>query len=436
MDIGLITLLLFASLLILLVLGLPLVFCLGTISLAFTFFLWGPPAIMQVASACFGGTMNIILIACPLFIFMANVLQFSGLADDLYEMIYTWSGRLNGGLAIGTLAICTIFAAMSGISAAAAVSMGLIAVPSMLSRKYDKFLSVGCVAAGGALGILIPPSITMIIFASISGVSVGKLFFAGIMPGLLLSLMYIVYVAILCNINPRLGPGLPPEARADWPKKFKSLRGIILPLALVGAVMGGILFGVATPTEASAIGAIGSLVCASVKQKLSWESFKKASRDSMVLTTMIIWIVVTATAFSNIYTAVGAPDFLNNLLGQLGVGKWHIMIMIQITYFFLGMVMDPAGIVMITTPVYLPIIKALGFDPVWFGILFIINMEMGYLTPPFGYNLFYMRSIVPQEVMTMKEIYWSVFPFIMIQGMCLVIVMLFPQIALWLPSLM
>jgi tripartite ATP-independent transporter DctM subunit len=435
MDIGLVTILLFSSLFILLLTGLPLALCLGVIALTFTYFLWGSVAVMQVASACFGATLNIILIACPLFIFMANVLQFSGLADRLYEMIYTWSGRLNGGLAMGTVFICAVFAAMSGISGAATVSMGIIAIPSMLSRKYDKFLSVGCVAAGGALGILIPPSVTMIVYASMTGVSVGQLFIAGVLPGALLSAMFIIYVGIRCLIAPELGPGLPPEARGDWPKKIKSLGAVILPLILVVSVIGSILLGLATPTEAAAIGAVGSLVCAAINRKLTWKSFTEASRKSLALTCMIIWIVVTATAFSNIYTAVGAPDFLNSILESLGVGRWHVLLMIQLTFFFLGMVMDPIGIVMITTPVYIPIIKALGFDPIWFGILFIVNMEMAYLTPPFGYNLFYMRSIVPTELMSMRDLYISVLPFIAIQALCLVLIMLMPQIALWLPSL-
>jgi tripartite ATP-independent transporter DctM subunit len=196
------------------------------------------------------------------------------------------------------------------------------------------------------------------------------------------------------------------------------------------------LLGLATPTEAAAVGAVGSLVCAALNRKLGWKSFIEASRKSLVLTCMIIWIVVTATAFSNIYTAVGAPDFLNGLLESLGVGRWSVLLMIQITYFFLGMVMDPIGIVMITTPVYIPIIKALGFDPIWFGILFIINMEMAYLTPPFGYNLFYMRSIVPAEAMSMRDLYVSVLPFILIQAICLATIMLLPTIALWLPNLL
>jgi tripartite ATP-independent transporter DctM subunit len=436
MDVGLVTILLFSSLFILLLTGLPLAFCLGVVALIFTYFLWGSAAVMQVASACFGATMNIILIACPLFIFMANVLQFSGLADRLYDMIYTWSGRISGGLAMGTVFICAVFAAMSGISGAATVSMGIIAIPSMLTRKYDKFLSVGCVAAGGALGILIPPSITMIVYASMTGVSVGQLFMAGVLPGMLLAGMFIVYIAVRCLISPELGPPLPPEERRDWPEKFKSLGAVVLPLILVLSVIGSILLGLATPTEAAAVGAVGSLVCAALNRKLGWKSFIEASRKSLVLTCMIIWIVVTATAFSNIYTAVGAPDFLNGLLESLGVGRWSVLLMIQITYFFLGMVMDPIGIVMITTPVYIPIIKALGFDPIWFGILFIINMEMAYLTPPFGYNLFYMRSIVPAEAMSMRDLYVSVLPFILIQAICLATIMLLPTIALWLPNLL
>jgi len=436
MSVGLITVLLFSSLIILLLTGLPLAFCLGTVSLVYTYFLWGPPAVMQLASTAFGASMNIILIAIPLFIFMANVLQFSGLADGLYEMIYSWSGRLNGGLAMGTVVICALFAAMSGISGAATVSMGVIAVPSMMKRNYDKFLSVGCVSAGGALGILIPPSVIMIIYASFTGVSVGKLFIAGVLPGLLLAGMFIVYIAIRCMLNPKLGPGLRPEERKNWNEKVKSLGSVILPVILIFSVIGSIFLGLATPTEAAAVGAVGSLVCAAVNRKLTWENFKDASRQSLIMTTMIAWIVVTAMSFSVIYTAVGAPDFLNSLIGATGLGRWSVLIIIQLMFFVLGMFMDPTGIVMITTPVYIPIIKALGFDPVWFGILFIINMEMGYITPPFGYNLFYMRSVVPQTVMSMKDIYVSVLPFIGIQALCLVIIILFPQIALWMPSLM
>jgi tripartite ATP-independent transporter DctM subunit len=436
MSVGVITLLLFASLIILLLTGLPLAFCLGVVSLIYTYFLWGPMALMQVTSACFGATMNIILIAIPMFIFMANVLQFSGLADGLYEMIYSWSGRINGGLAMGTVVICALFAAMSGISGAATVSMGVIAVPSMMKRNYDKFLSVGCVSAGGALGILIPPSVIMIIYASFTGVSVGKLFIAGVMPGLLLAGMYIVYIGVRCIINPSLGPGLPLEERRDFETKIRSLGSVILPVILIFAVIGSIFLGFATPTEAAAVGAVGSLLCAAVNRKLTWGNFREASKQSLILTSMIVWIVVTAMSFSVIYTAVGAPNFLNSMIGAAGLSKWTVLIMIQLTFFVLGMFMDPTGIVMITTPVYIPIITALGFNPVWFGILFIINMEMGYITPPFGYNLFYMRSVVPTSVMSMREIYISVLPFILIQAVCLVIIILFPQIALWLPNLM
>jgi tripartite ATP-independent transporter DctM subunit len=202
-----------------------------------------------------------------------------------------------------------------------------------------------------------------------------------------------------------LGPALPLEERPSLREKIISLKGVILPLLLIFSVIGSIFLGVATPTEAASVGAVGSLACALINRRLTWKNFKESSRQSLVLSTMILWIVITAACFSNIYTAIGAPDFLNDLIVKSGFGKWAILIIIQLTFLFLGMFMDPAGIVMITTPIYVPIISSMGFDPVWFGILFIINMEMGYVTPPFGYNLFYMRSIVPHTTMSMREIY-------------------------------
>ncbi len=436
MSIGVITLLLFSSLIVLLITGMPLAFCLSVVSVIATIFLWGPEALFQIASTTFGYTLNIILVAVPLFVFMANVLMKSDIADELYETFYHWSGRMSGGLAIGTVVICGIFAAMSGLSGAATVSMGLIAIPSMLKRNYDKHLAVGCVAAGGALGILIPPSVVMIIYAVFCGVSVGKLFLAGIVPGLLLAGLFVLYIGVRCALNPKLGPAVPKEEAATWSEKMSSLKAIILPCLLIIAVIGSIFFGVATPTEAAAIGATGSLVCAAIKKKLTWKAFKEASLSTLVLSTMLMWIVIGASCFASVYTALGAPDMLNSIIMDAGLGKWTILIILQLSYFILGMLMDPTGIVMLTTPVYIPIITSLGFDPVWFGILFIINMEMGYLTPPFGYNLFYMRSVVPTSVMKMKEIYISVFPFITIQAICLILIILFPEIALWLPNLM
>ncbi len=436
MGTGTITLLLFSSLLILLLTGMPLAFCLSVVSVVFTIFLWGPEALFQIASTTFGYTLNIILIAIPLFVFMANILQVSDIADDLYDTFYRWTSRLNGGLAMGTVGICGIFAAMSGLSGAATVSMGLIAIPSMLKRGYDKNLAVGCVAAGGALGILIPPSVVMIIYAVFCGVSVGKLFVAGVLPGILLAGLFVVYILVRCQINPEMGPPVPEGERATFIEKLQSLKSIILPSLLILSVIGSIFFGLATPTEAAAVGAIGSLLCALSKRKLSWDKLRQACEKTLILSTMIMWIVIGASCFASVYTALGAPDFLNDIIMTAGLGKWTILIILQLTYFILGMLMDPTGIVMITTPVYIPIIKALGFDPIWFGILFIINMEMGYITPPFGYNLFYIRSIVPRHVISMKQIYLSVFPFIVLQAICLILLILFPQIALWLPSIM
>lgn len=436
MGTGLITLLMFGTILLLLVTGLPIAFCLGFTGLAFTYFLWGAPGILQVASTAFAPTLNTILIAIPLFIFMAKVLESSGIAEKLYDTFYKWSGGLRGGLAVGTVIISAIFAAMSGITGPAVVSMGLIAIPSMIKKGYNPQLAVGSVAAAGALGILIPPSVLMVIYSSCSDVSVGKLFAAGILPGLLLAGLYGAYITIRCYLQPNLGPGLAPNERATWKEKFRALKDLSLPLMLVIFVLGSIFGGFATPTEASAVGAIGSLICSWFLKKLSWASFKNSSYEALKLSTMVMWMIIGATCFANVYASIGAPALLSDILNQSGLGRWEILFLMQLSFFILGMIMDPTGIILITTPVYLPIIIALNFDPIWFGILFIINMEMAYITPPFGYNLFYMKSIVPSDVLSMGGIYMSVIPFILIQGICLILIVIFPQITLWLPSIM
>jgi len=415
--------------------GMPIAFGLGFVAVAFMVAFQGASALGVLAETFFSGIDSFALVSLPMFILMGAAVASSPAGRDLYIALDRWLNRVPGGIVAANLGACSIFAALSGSSPATCAAIGKMGIPEMRQRGYPDGLATGAIAAGGTLGILIPPSVTMIVYASMTGVSVGKLFIAGILPGLLLAGMFIIYIAIRCILNPKLGPSLPPESRGDWTKMLKSLGAVVLPLILVFSVIGSILLGLATPTEAAAIGAVGSLTCAAVNRKLTWKNFAEASRKSLVLSTMIIWIVVTATAFSNVYTALGAPDFLNSILEGFGVGRWTVLLAIQMTFFFLGMVMDPIGIVMITTPVYIPIIKALGFNPIWFGILFIINMEMGYLTPPFGYNLFYMRSIVPTSLMSMRDLYYSVLPFILIQAICLVTIMVFPQIALWLPDL-
>lgn len=431
---GTITALIFGSIVVGLISGLPLVFVLGGVAVVCIYFFLGPASLMMASATAFGVMDNFILTALPLFIFMGILLQHSGIAESLYEMIYKWIGGVRGGLAVGTVVICTIFAAMSGISGAATVTMGVIALPSMMKHDYGKEICVGCISAGGALGILIPPSVLMIVYGVFAGESIGALFAGGVFPGLVLAGMFVVYILIRCQLNPDIGPAIPVEERASWNEKFRSLWAVVPPILLIIAVLGAIFKGVATPTEAAAIGALGALLCALFSKKLTWKVLKTASYSTLDLSCMIIWIIIAGSCLTAIYTAVGAVDFMQEVVNALPVSRYIILIGIQITLLFLGMILDPGGIIMICTPVFVPLIKSLGFDPVWFGVLFIVNMEMAYLTPPFGFNLFYMKAIVPPSV-SMGDIYKSVAPFVAIQLLCLVLLILFPQLVLWLPSI-
>jgi len=432
MSIELLTFLFFLALFIFLVLGLPLSFVLGGVSIIFIYFTWGPEAFYMVAAQTWGAMNKFTLVAIPLFIFMAMILERSGVANDLYDMMYLWFGPVRGGLAIGTVVICAIFAAMCGISGAAVVSMGTIALPSMLRRSYDKLLAVGCINSGGGWGILIPPSVIMILYALISGESVGKLFAGGVFPGLLLLALVSGYIAVRCYFQPHLGPALPPEERGDWKRKLAALRAVLLPIIIVLLVLGSIIGGVTTPTEAASMGVLGALISALVYRQATWKLVAEACIRTLRLTGMIMWILFGAYCFSAAYHGMGAPQFIEHLMKYIPGGPWGTIIFIQIVIFILAMVLDPAGIMMITVPIFLPFVKAHGFDPLWFGILFTINMEIGYMTPPFGFNLFYLKGIVPPGI-TMGDIYRSVIPFTIVESTGLAIVMIFPKIATWLP---
>ncbi len=436
MSVGLITALMFLSLIVLLALGLPLVFSLAGVAVVFSFLLWGPGSLFIFQSHLFGYTETIILIAIPLFILMANILERSGVADALYTTMYRWMGNLRGGLAMGTVLICTLFAAMAGISGAATVTMGIIALPSMLKRGYDKKIAMGCIQAGGALGVLIPPSVMMILYAVFAGESVGKMFLGGVFPGFLLSSLFIIYIGIRCFFNKSLGPPIPREEMlVSWKEKIISSRSVILPILLVLFVLGSIFSGIATPTEASAVGVFGSIICAAVKRRLTWSTFKEASFESLRVSCMVLWIIIGAAAFTSVYSALGAPQLMKQIIGGLGVNRWFILIGIQFVFLILGCFLDPSGIILICTPIFCPVVRMLGFDTLWFGILFVVNMEMAFLTPPFGWNLFYMKGIVPKGI-TMVDIYRSVIPFVLLQGFGLILIMVFPQIAIWLPNLL
>ncbi len=444
MSVEFITIAMFGLMFIFLISGLPLAFGLGAIGLAFTMWLWGGPSgATIIVHSTYTLMRMFILVAIPLFIFMGIILEMSGIADDLYEAIYKWVGGLKGGLAMGTIAICALIAAMVGVSGAATVTMGVIALPSMAKRGYDKRMITGAIQAGGALGFLIPPSILAIIYGMLARVSIGKLFAAGIGPGFMLATFYIIYIGIRCRLQPHMGPPIPPDERASWREKLISLKGLILPGMLITMVLGFIILGITSPTEASAAGAGGALICAIIHRRLSWSVFKEATLRTARITGIILWVVVGAIAFSTVYDGLGAAKMVEAFIGGLPLGPYGVLILMQLSFFVLGMMLDDTAILFITLPIYVPLIRFLGFDPVWFGILYIVNMQMAFLTPPFGYTLFYMLGIVKDlyrtgtitEEITIGDVYRSVWPFVAMQGVGLAVIIIFPQIAMWIPTL-
>lgn len=434
MGVEILTFLFFGSLLLFLMLGVPLAFVLGGVSVIFLYFSMGPVAFYLVASKFWDSMTNFTLVAVPMYVFMAMILEKSGVAHALYRMMHLWFGGLRGGLAIGTVAICAIFAAMSGISGAAVVTMGTIALPRMLERGYDSKLALGAINTGGGWGILIPPSIPMVLYAMLSEVSVGRLFASGIGPGILLFFLVSIYISVRAWIQPSIAPALPPEERGDWGEKFRSLRAVALPIMIVVMVLGSIFGGIATPTEAAAIGVLGAMIAAAVNRQLSIEMLRHGAIQTLRLTAMIMWILLAAHAFSAAYTTLGAHDFIQGLMTYIPGGKYGALAFMIFVLFILGMVLDPVGIMLITLPVFLPVIEAGGFDPIWFGVIFIIMMEIGYMTPPFGFNLFYLKGVAPPSI-TMGEIYTSIIPYVIVTLIGVLIIILIPDIALYFPNL-
>ena len=435
LSIELITLLMFGSMLLLIVTGLPIAFVLGGLAMVFVLLLWGPEQLKMVVYAAIDVQKIYSLVALPLFIYTGLILQQSGIADTMFDTMRKWAGGLNGGLAVGVILICALFAAMVGVSGAATVSMGLIALPAMLKRGYQKELTLGTIQAGGALGILIPPSVCFVIYGIVARQSIGQLFIAGIFPGILLVVLFILYILIRCYFQPHLGPALPREERASWKEKFISLRGLVIPVLLIFFIMGLVMLGITTPTEASGFGAIAVTIVALVNRRLSWTGFKNALFSTMRATGMVCWVVMAALVFAKIYTGLGAIDVLDNLLKAAGLGPWGTLILMQLSFFIMGCFLDDTAILYICAPLYIPIVASQGFNLIWFGVLYIMNTEMAFLTPPFGVNLFYMKGVAPKDV-TIIDIYKSIIPYVGLQALGLAIVMIFPQIAMWLPQQM
>lgn len=436
MSIEWITLLIIFSFLTLLLLGLPLAFVTGSVAVIFTYFLIGPDGLFLIVTRIFTMMNNFILVAVPLFIFMAYILERAGVAEDLFRTVYVWSGPLRGGLAVATVISCTIMAAMVGIIGAEITTFGLIALPAMFKRGYDKKLALGTVCVGGALATLIPPSVVFIMYGLVAGVSVGKLFIAGVLPGLMLASFYILYILVRAYLNPELAPAAPIEERnISFKQKMIMLKGLILPGFIVISVLGSIYGGIATPTEAAGAGSLGAVISAAINRRLNWGIFKDSAIRTMKVTCMLIWLFFGASAIIGIYTLAGGAEFVKTTISGLPLGPLGIVIAMQIILIILGCFLDWIGILLLTMPLFVPIIQDLGFDPIWFGVLFCLNMQISYISPPFGPGVFYLKSVTPPEI-RVEDIFGSIWPFAIILIFGLVLVIIFPQIALWLPEKM
>jgi len=437
MSIEVITLLAFGLLVVLLVLGQPIAFASGAVAAIFVLFLWGPPGFMMVMARVWGTMTEFILIAVPMFIFMALMLTRAGVGEDLFNAIYHWLGPIRGGLAVSTVLACAILAAMVGIVGAGVVMMGLIALPAMLKHNYRKDLALGSVCAGGTLGQLIPPSTLFIVYGLAAGVSIAQLFAGGVFPGLVLAMLFSTYILIRSFLQPDLAPALSEKERAmvSLKQKFILLRGLVLPIFLVILVLGAIFGGIATPSEAAGVGALGSIICAAVNRRLNWQALKEVLFQATKVTCMILWLVWSASLITGFYTLAGGAQFVREVMLGLPFGHWGIIIVMQLILIVAGMFIDPTGIIMIAAPLFVPIIMEMGFDPVWFGIVFNVNMQMAYLTPPFGHAMFYLKGVTPPDI-TMTDIYRSIWPFVLLQLIGLILLLVFPQIGMWLPGVL
>jgi len=433
-SIELATVVMVSAIAVLLVMGLPLAFVTGFVAMAFALGEFGMPGLFLIESRIFSFVREFVLVAVPMFILMASVLERSGVARDLYRAMHIWAGGLRGGLAIQTMVVAVLMAAMTGIIGGEIILLGLVALPQMLRLNYDRKLAIGTICAGGSLGTMIPPSIVLIIYGLTAGVDIGELFVATIIPGLLLATIYVAYIALRCQINPELGPPAPVEER-NLPRreKLRLIGGLVLPLGVAGAVLGSIYLGIASVSEAAGMGAVGAIVSAAVRRELSWPMLREALFQTMNTCGMLLWITFGATALIGVYNLMGGNAFVKGLITGLPFGPLGIVVVMMAVLVVLGMFMDWIGICLLTMPIFVPAVVALGYDPVWFGILFCMNMQISYLTPPFGPAAFYLKGVAPPGI-ELANIYNAMWPFIGLQAVGLAMVLLVPDIALWLPA--
>lgn len=446
-EIGPLTYLMFGSLFVALMMGLPLAFVTGGLGVLFVYLVGDAMMLNIVPSRIFPMMTNSDLAAIPLFIFMASMLERAGLIEEMFSVVYKWMGGLSGGLATATILASTLLAAMVGVIGAAVVTMGIIALPAMLKRGYDHKIAIGSIMAGGTLGILIPPSILAILYAVVAQQSVGELYLGSVIPGLMLSSLYIAYVLIRSWLNPSLGPPIPEGERISLGEKLRLLKGLIAPLILVALVLGLLFGGIATPVEAAGIGSFGAIVVALMHGKFSIGGLREASITTAKATAMVLWIMFGASVFVGFYILQGGQEFVTDAILGTGMSSYGILFLLMVLLVVLGMFLDWVGILLLAVPIFIPIVKALTFEglfglpPVdgddvvlWFGVLYLVNMQMSFLSPPFGYALFYIRGVCPPEI-SMGTIFKSALVFLAIQAFGLMVCIVVPGVVTWLPGL-
>lgn len=437
MSYELIAILMFSSMMLMLLTGQRVFAAIGSVAVIAALLLWGDGG----SEIAFSASMKLMkwypLLTLPLFIFMGYMLSESGIAEDLYKMFHVWTGGLHGGLAIGTVGLMVMISAMNGLSVAGMAIGATIALPELLRRGYDKVMVTGVIQAGSSLGILVPPSVVLVLYGMIARQPVGKLWLAGAIPGLLLAGLFILYIVVRCRLQPELGPTLSEEERKEitWAEKIRLLQAGVIPLFIFFAMTGLFLMGVTSLVESSAVGATAATLAAAFKRRLTFRLLHITTEKTLQISCMFMWIILAALAFGAVFDGLGAVRAIEGFfVGDLGLGPWEILLLMQLSYIVMGMFLDDTAMLVIVAPLYVPLVKVLGFDLVWYGVLYTITCQIAYMTPPFGYNLFLMRAMAPPEI-SLTDIYKSIIPFVAIMVFGLALVTVFPQIALWLPNL-
>ena len=435
MDIGLLTLVIVLAIAVLLVMGLPLAFVTGAVAVTVGLVNFGPVVLGLIGSRIYSFMNEYVLVAVPMFILMASLMERTGVAQDLYRAMHVWAGGLKGGLAVQTLGVAMIMAAMTGIIGGEIVLLGMIALPQMLRVGYQKNIAIGTICAGGSLGTMIPPSIVLIIYGLTANVAIGDLFLATIVPGFLLAGLYLAYILIRCAINPSLGPPAPLEERQmPIAQKLALFKDLVLPLTVAAWVLGSIYAGIASVSEAAGMGVVGTLVAAAVRRELNWRVVRESVLQTMNTCGMLLWLTFGATALIGVYNLMGGTAFVKSVVTGLEMAPIFVILVMMGILVVMGLFMDWVGILLLTVPIFVPVIVSLGYDPVWFGVLFCMNMQVSYLSPPFGPAAFYLKGVAPPDI-SLQDIFAALWPFIILQIIGLTLVLTIPDIALWLPTL-